>query len=220
MITRVSGVIRPAGLGDLRSPCRLCARQAADYALVKFEGRSGQIAVRGVVMHCCAGDTTEGPWATPTTGSGGSRSSRAGRTGTGVWQGRTADVSIRCTSWPIALPGRQGRSSRLAPGRDPGPPGYISGAPRRRCAGALPGRLPGRGSERLGCARGLAPLDDRHQGGELVTGRGRTQEDEVLQPECAGTPGIRSFDSAWATTDTGRTMEARVGHDCGSCCHR
>jgi hypothetical protein len=174
---------------DSLHPGQSHSGQAADYALVKFEGRSGQIAVRGVVMHCCAGDTTEGPWATPTTGSGGSRSSRAGRTGTGVWQGRTADVSIRCTSWPaaIALPGRQGRSSRLAPGRDPGPPGYISGAPRRRCAGALPGRLPGRGCERLGCARGLAPLDDRHQRGELVTARGRIQEDgRFFSPNAPG----------------------------------
>ena len=196
----------------------------ADYALVKFEGRSGQIAVRGVVMHCCAGDTTEGPWATPTTGSGGSRSSRAGRTRTGVAgkDGRRIGFDVPADRLRLLFRGRQGRSSRLAPGPDPGrrSPGYISGAPRRRCAGALPGRLPGRGCERLGCARGLAPLDDRHQGGELVTGRGRTQEDEVLQPECAGTPGIRSFDPAWATTDTGRTMEARVGHDCVSCCHR
>jgi len=137
-------------------------------------------------------------WATPTTGSGGSRSSRAGRTGTGVWQERTADVSTRSTSWPpaIALPTRQGRSSRLAPGPDPGrrSPGYISGAPRWRCAGALPGRLPGRGSERLGCARGLAPLDDRHQRGELVTGRGADPGTTGPQPECAGTPGRRSFD--------------------------
>jgi len=150
-------------------------------------------------MHCCAGDTTEGPWATPTTGSGGSRSSRAGRTGTGVWQGRTADVSIRCTSWPaaIALPGRQGRSSRLAPGRDPGPPGYISGAPRRRSSRTIAGS----GLRASGLCSGPStarwPAPARRAGhGPRPDPGGR----QVLQPECAGTPGRRSFDPAWATT--------------------
>jgi hypothetical protein len=41
----------------------LQARRITDSALVKSEGRPGQIAVRGVAMYHRAGDTTAGPWA-------------------------------------------------------------------------------------------------------------------------------------------------------------
>jgi hypothetical protein len=120
------------------------------------------------------------------------RPSRVGRSGTGVWRGRTAGVSNRCTSWPpvIALPGRQGRSSRLAPGPDPGDDRLAISA--ARLAGiALPLF---RGDRRVGAASVWVVLGAQRRSmpgasaANWPAGRGRIQEgDRFLRPECAGT---------------------------------
>jgi len=47
--------------------------------------------------------------------------------------------------------------------------------------------IPGSGRRAYGLCSGPAPLDDRHQRGELVTGRGRIQEDDrFFSPDAPG----------------------------------
>jgi len=108
-----------------RSGFDLCgsamAAGSADCALVMSgEGRA-RLPFGGLLCITAPVRSRRGPWATPTAGPGSFPEFRVGRSGTGVWRDRTAGVSNRCASWPpvIALPGRRGRSSRLAPGPDP-----------------------------------------------------------------------------------------------------
>jgi hypothetical protein len=200
----------------------------ADYALVKFEGRSGKLPFGGSLCIAALVTPRRGPGPRQSRGPAVPEFPRRADRDRGVAgkDGRRIDSMCQLAACDCSS-GRQGRSSRLAPGPDPGrrSPGCISGAPRRRRAGALPGRLPGRGCERLGCARGLAPLDDRHQGGELVTGRGWIQEDDrFFSPNAPGRqedglsaqPGLQLTPAARWRHGSGMTASPAATASCGS----
>lgn len=121
-IARLWGTPRLRGRSRSATALTLAGERLPTMRSSNPRGGRTKLPFGGVVVYHRAGDTAAGRWAAPTMGSGSSRNSRVGRTGTGVWQGRTADGSNRCASWPpaIALPGRQGRSSRRRPARIPG----------------------------------------------------------------------------------------------------